>query len=923
MKYYGLIAKTDKNDANIGLPLWMHLKDTMGIALKLVEEWVPESVLKATGMDLETFRKTTVFLAGVHDIGKATSYFQSVITKECIEQRDILARCGFEINDKYLAQGKTPHAWAGQWILQSEEMAFDVPKTIAVAVGAHHGKPYEYISVLNGCKDLLKVYPENFYGRETARGQIGKDIWTQCWEEIIQEAMLAAGFHETAEIPELTHEAQIILSGLIIVADWLASNTDFFPLIPFYDFESAGFDAYGDRVEIGWEKARFPKRWISCAYRMDSNLFRERFGFYPNNVQAQVLESVNRFKEPGIFILEAPMGSGKTEAALAAAEVIANRSECSGIFFGLPTQATSNGLFGRLYDWASQVSVETENAIRLAHGASDYNEEYMGHFFGGSSRVDEDEDNDEERETLTVHPWFQGNKRALLADFVVGTVDQFLMASLKRKHFMLRHIGLAGKVVVIDECHAYDTYMNQYLEESIQWMAAYGISVILLSATLPCDRRKKLVEKYAKAYSKYHLGKKKRDKSDDRQGWDIEEAYPLLTWTDGEKVRQEILSFPRHKTKVEVAWLSSLKEMISVLEDHLSEGGCACIIVNTVKMAQEIYRELTEQMDGYEVILYHAQFTITDRNRKEKYLMERMGKNSELKDRNRVILIGTQVLEQSLDYDADIMFTQLCPMDLLLQRMGRLHRHKDRVDRPQRVSSPKCFVLGEEEAAYDEGTEKIYGEYLLEKTKSILLHEVVLPDDISSLVQNVYREPKESDDDAFKISGYDEYARKQQNQKARAEQFLLSHNGVSGKTIENILRNQDTTDERYAESSVRDAASSIEVLLMKRGEDDKIVFVDESHGEFYIDRWAVPDFKVGKKIAQERLRLPHVFCYNERSVIDELEERNIRELSAWQECPWLQGELILLLDQEGKTELNGYILSYDGEKGLVCIRKDT
>lgn len=920
MKYYGLIAKTDKNDANVGLPLWMHLKDTMGIALKLVEEWVPESVMKAAGMDQGSFKRTAIFLAGIHDIGKATSYFQSVITKGCIEQRDVLARCGFEINDKYLAQGKTPHAWAGQWILQSEETAFGIPRSLAAVIGAHHGKPYEYsISVLNGCKNLLQAYPVNFYGSETVREKIGRDIWVKCWKDIIQDAMSEAGFHKVTEIPELTYEAQIIFSGLIIVADWLASNTIFFPLIPFEDFESAGLYVYGDRVETGWEKARFPERWASPEEPMDSALFQERFRFSPNSMQMQVIEIISHFKEPGIFILEAPMGSGKTEAAFAMAEVIAQKSKCSGIFFGLPTQATSNGLFGRLYDWASQVSVETENAIRLAHGASDYNEEYIGHFFGGSSRVDEDED----RETLKVHPWFQGNKRALLADFVIGTVDQFLMASLKRKFFMLRHIGLAGKVVVIDECHAYDTYMNQYLEESIQWMAAYGISVILLSATLPCERRKNLIDKYAKAYSKYHLGKKKRDKSDDKQEWDTGEDYPLLTWTDGGRVRQEILSFPGQKTKVEIAWLNSLKEMISILEDYISEGGCACIIVNTVKIAQKIYLELMEQMDGYKIILYHAQFTITDRNRKEKYLMERMGKTSKPDDRNRVILIGTQVLEQSLDYDADLMITQLCPMDLLLQRMGRLHRHKDRVDRPQRVSRPKCFMLGGEDAAYDEGTEKIYGEYLLERTKSILPHEIDLPDDISSLVQNVYREPQGSDDDTFKIPGYDEYARKQQNQKARADQFLLLCGRASRKTIENILSNEDTTNEKYAESSVRDSASSIEVLLMKRGEDGKIVFVNESFGEFYIDSWAVPDFEVGKKIAQERLRLPHVFCYNERSVIDELEERNIKELSSWQKCPWLQGELVLLLDQESKTELNGYILSYDGEKGLVCIRKDS
>lgn len=250
MKYHGLIAKTDKNDANVGLPLWMHLKDTMGIALKLVEEWVPKSVLKATGMDLETFKRTTVFIAGIHDIGKATSHFQSVITKGCIEQRDVLARCGFETSEKYLAQGKTPHAWAGQWILQSEETAFDIPKTIAVIVGAHHGKPYtRIISLLNECEDPLKECPAYFYGRETVGEKIGKAIWIECWREIIQDAISEAGFHEVTEIPELTYEAQILFSGLITVADWLASNTNFFPLIPFDDFESIGLNVYGDRVE--------------------------------------------------------------------------------------------------------------------------------------------------------------------------------------------------------------------------------------------------------------------------------------------------------------------------------------------------------------------------------------------------------------------------------------------------------------------------------------------------------------------------------------------------------------------------------------------------------------------------------------------------------------------------------------------------
>ena len=689
-KYQILMAKTSRETEEEWLPLWMHLKDTAGVIKKLVKQWLPEAVIDASGLEAKQFEKTAVFLAAVHDIGKATSYFQSIITKACPVKYEEIAASGFLVNKEYRAAGKTPHAYAGQWILQSDTMTFGINESLAMIVGAHHGKPMDR-GTINGESDLIKKYPINFFGVEQ-EGESRK-IWEDAWRDIVAQAVDLAGMKSVEELPSVTLRAQVLFSGLLIIADWIASNTTYFPLIELDDFGEEGL--YPQRMKQGWERVAFPETWCSEMNRMDKDIFYERFGFEPNEVQSCIQQVINNSKNPGIFVLEAQMGVGKTEAALAAAEVLANRKREGGIFFGLPTQATSNGLFERLYEWSKQVSEETNNAIRLAHNAAELNESYRQIMVNGSSYVDDD---GYAQDGIEVHRWFQGNKRALLADFVIGTVDQFLMASLKRKHFMLRHVGLAGKVVIIDECHAYDAYMNEYLERSLEWMAAYGVPVILLSATLPPSRRSALVECYVKAYAKYCLGNRRPNITALQPDWKDNPGYPLLTWSDGETVDQVKIEQQLPEKKIKITNMNEISELISVLDQRLQQGGCACIIANTVKYAQKIYAECCASMQNVKVILYHAQFTMPDRAQKEKELLEKMGKTSTSSDRNRLILIGTQVLEQSLDYDADIMVTQLCPIDLLLQRVGRLHRHQrdgksDRAPRPQPLQSPECIIL--------------------------------------------------------------------------------------------------------------------------------------------------------------------------------------------------------------------------------------
>lgn len=922
--YKILMAKTDKETGEAWLPLWMHLRDTAGIMKKLAVKWVPEAVVSAAGMEDDQFITAAVFLGAIHDIGKATSYFQSIITRACPEKGEEIISSGFLINKEYRASGKTPHAHAGQWILQSEINEFGIPESLAMAAGAHHGRP---VSEEAYEVDLLQLYPVNFYGTE--KETEGKKLWRKSWRDILLQAMQLSGVQSVSELPELTMEAQVLFSGLLIAADWIASNTTYFPLIPLED--SGSESLYPKRINEGWEKAAFPKGWNSEVYTMDGELFRERFGgFRPNEVQKGMLDAINNSENPGIFILEAQMGIGKTEAALGAAEVLASRKQEGGIFFGLPTQATSNGLFERLYKWGKKVSEETTTAICLAHGSAEYQDDYYQLMTEGKSYVEEDEG---EQERLSVHPWFQGNKRKLLANFVIGTVDQFLMASLKRKHFMLRHIGLAGKVVIIDECHAYDAYMNEYLDRSLQWMAAYGVPVILLSATLPADRRRTLTERYVKAYSRYRLGKKKPEIQYLHSGWEENTGYPLLTWTDGEKVDQIKIEQNVPEKRVRLRYAASLLEVQDLLKEGLRDGGCACIIANTVKAAQEIYAECVSILEDANVILYHAQFIMPDRYKKEQLLLKKMGKTSGDTDRNRLILIGTQVLEQSLDYDADIMITQLCPIDLLLQRIGRLHRHArdgrtENYSRPERLISPECIILQDGEECYDSGSRAIYGEYLLMRTRKVLDEtaktEINIPEDIPILVQKVYNEEDDLHlEGEMYLDAEKKYRDDIKSRKERAKGYLLEE--PYKEDICGILDHQEESGEKLAEAAVRDGAGAIEVLLMKRDEDGNILFVGGKSQNTSLCAWRTPGSTEGRKVAMQRLRLPHLLSAewrNRKRVIQELEERNRRELPEWQLSPWIRGELVLLLDENNQTELNGYQLSYSFEKGLEYHKKE-
>lgn len=889
MGCFSLAAKY--NTEGSWLPFWAHQLDAAGIMEKLISSWLPGQIYDRMTEQLPAgcFENAFVFAALVHDMGKATPVFQSRISMQSPSLRERLENSALKIEDvsQYAKSSRTPHGYAGEAIL----LSLGCPAGIGAVVGAHHGVPFP---AADDPENLPEDYEENFYsysGRKSPEGR----AWENVWKEWLDFSLSCCGYKSPEELPELDVHTQMLLSGLLMMADWLASNEGYAPLL---DGDDPGDSLrYPERIEKIWNKVSLPGQWMPSCYFMGEDDFIERYGFRPNTMQEEVVRAAEESLSPGIYIIEAQMGQGKTEAALAAAEIFASKWRCDGLFFGLPTQATANGIFPRLEQWAEGQTEAAQLSIRLSHGMATLQKNYRELFHGTASQAED------ENRGLFVHPWFEGRKQALLSNFVVGTVDQLLMAALKQKHVMLRHLGLAGKVVVIDECHAYDSYMNQYLERALEWLGVYKTPVILLSATLPAERRARLIQAYH--------GKKF---DEEPENWRESRAYPILSYTDGDALRQVQIPVDTPDREITVV-RSELDRLGWLLKDRLSGGGCAGVIVNTVAQAQSLVKKLREELPEYHIILAHARYTMADRMKREEELLRRLGKKSGAGERDGLIVVGTQLLEQSLDIDFDILATQLAPMDLLLQRIGRLHRHGTR-SRPQALKKARCIVCGFEER--DRGSQQIYGDWLLERTARLLPEKLHLPGDISPLVQETYRD-MEPGEELYPL--WQEHQNEQLKKERRAGSYRMARERDLRRTMHGLLDKAPSDNEKLAAATVRDGESSVAVLLMVEAGEDYAAFLPwQSAGE-RIALSHMPSQDECCKILQQRVLLPRqLSVYKTEECIRELEMRNGSMMPEWQRSRWLNGELVLLLSGELEAELCGYRLKYDLEYGLSIYK---
>ena len=887
--FHLLAGKSGEGSESLWLPLWVHAHDTAEMMKRLVNKRLSEAARNAIGLDADELCRVAWFLGAVHDIGKATVLFQDKITYQLSDVRSRLESAGVELR-KSPYPDKSHHALAGEAIA----LEFGCPRGLASIIGAHHGRPQAV-----GVVEEQIAYSKNYW----TPGQ--KDLWQEVWKDFWQWALEGAGYVSMEELPELEVPAELLLTGLLTMADWIASNTHYFPLLT---VEELGDETlWPKRANDAWKRLNLTWPWESLCQTMDEVFFTERFGFSPNALQTAAMEVINAAEAPGLLIIEAQMGVGKTEAALAAAEVFAARFQCGGLFFGLPTQATANGIFDRLSAWAGSQSEDLRHAIRLAHGAAEMNENYRALLEGTARTADDDPE-----AGLEAHPWFEGRKVALLADFVIGTVDQLLMAALKQKHVMLRQLGLAGKVVV-DECHAYDAYMSRYLDRALEWLGRWRVPVILLSATLPAGKRAELAQAYLGGTAP-------------AGDWQTCRAYPLLTWASQGEVRQTVVTetaAPRF-VRLERGVVDDLPKRLKVA---LREGGCAGVIVNTVRRAQELAETLRmnfPEAEGWRVVLFHSQFIQADRAELEKELEERVGKASTPATRNRLMIVGTQVMEQSLDIDFDFLATELCPMDLLLQRVGRLHRHSR--ERPEPLREAVCLVLDTGDETFDPGSVAVYGEWLLWRTRRLLPDAITLPSDLPRLVHDTYGWEQNDPLAAERNEpAYEAYRKHQGDQRHKATNFVIKcPDDTFGDTLNGFLKNSAVRTDATARAAVRDGDPSIDVLVMVRHKDCTLHFLPWQEAGRAVAMDVPPAREECRAILCQSLRLPASFskCWTIDAVIRELEERNAA-LKTWQEAPLLKGELILELDESLTTKLAGSILQYSQATGLQYCKEES
>lgn len=863
-------AKSCKDNSMMWLPFTVHSYDTAGIIERLFNHWIPESLRIYISEKLlpnsskDNSQETAVnfcrLMALLHDTGKLTPAFQSKIAPNIYGYSDKLENMGINIrNLKEIS--KSPHNIAGQVILEH----YGFPKEISVITGSHHGR------CAYSTSEQLEIYKSNYFGYKS----INEKLWRNIRKYWIDTALKETGFKSVEDIPKPNVKIQMLITGLLIMSDWIASNTKYFPYINIDSILSE--EQIFRRLEYAWKKLSLPESLYIENINNSDDFFKERFEYTPNDIQKDIMETVRFSHGNGIYIIESPMGTGKTETALAVSEIIASVSGAGGIYFGLPTQATANGIFGRIKKWAESLDDE-KHSIRLAHGMTELNSEYQQLFHGRA--VDSGD------ESLVVHEWFEGRKQALLSDFVIATVDQFLLASLKQKHVMLRHLGLAGKIVIIDECHAYDAYMNVYLDHTLRWMGEYEVSVIILSATLPPQRRNELIKAYT--------GKQP----------DIEKSleYPVLTWTDSEGVHQKALKNNIPEKHIKISEIKE-NELIFNLSDKLSDGGCASIIVNSVSYAQKLALYIEDKMPEYHVICFHSRFTASDRADIERNILSLTGKESNTSERNKLIVVGTQVLEQSLDIDFDYMITEICPMDLLLQRSGRLQRHK--LKRPEKLKNAELAILRPEIEK-----KSVYSPWIIKMTEKYLPEKLIIPSDIPFLVSSVYAEPQNTEEKSS--DEYRDYIRMINDKKSSANKYCIKSNQLNSRyknTIAYFL-DDDAGNSKQAEASVRDSDESIEVLILKRKSSHEYMTVS---GNYEFDTTLPLSDSEAKIILNQRIRLPLYFSgYRFNETIESLEAPPKR----WQESQWLKGELLVILDSNNEAEISGRKIRYSSKYGL-------
>jgi len=759
-KYFSMWAKTDKEHGTDKLhPLIYHMLDVGECALALWQYALSDQTRQAfagwLGLDIENSGRQLAFWASLHDLGKAAPGFQ----RKYQPAIPILEKEGFV----FPAPTLTPahHGILSTWALlellthETGIEASDARK-IAFALGGHHG-----------------AWPTNDRIQSPAlqSSDKGDGLWDAARKDLL---LIVKDIYQpvnAVSLPKDQAELNTFLtlfSGMVSVADWIGSMTEHFSFVD--DYLPAR--KYVSKAQHQAKVALGNLGWLG--WQTDGTImsFAEMFPLtpLPREIQSHTIDATSNLELPALIILEAPTGIGKTEVALYLADTWVQSRKGKGIYIAMPTQATSNQMFGRVVDFLQKRYPDQIVNTHLVHGAALLEENEETPHPEGIALDDKAAEGNVKAET-----WFLPRKRTLLAPFGVGTVDQVLMSVLQTNHFFVRMFGLGQKVIIFDEVHAYDTYMSTLFQRLLRWLRSIGTSVILLSATLSDKTRQELAGAW--------LG--------NDEILLPEAAYPRVTIASAGKVNVVALPAPKSRS-LQLAWIDPTPEQIAGhLAEKLKDGGCAAVICNRVQRAQEVYEALKSRgiVEAENLILFHARFPFEWRNNIEKRVLKIFGKDKDFPSQanhdrpKKAIVVATQVIEQSLDLDFDYMLTDLAPVDLLLQRAGRLHRHKKNdAARPAGLQNPIMAISLPE--MIDEQPEFGYDIWIYDKVTLLCTwlylqgrSQLILPEQTVELIESVYGD---------RING-DLHSKKYPRELEKSKQQMLEDQNIAKAKAKNHL----------------------------------------------------------------------------------------------------------------------------------------
>jgi len=622
------------------------------------------------GLRQALFPEGAELLAADHDVGKISPTFQEKIhhaVSGASQAQPEPAR-----TDPALERQWGGHAGLGQLTAQALRLGRFIPEII----GLHHG-----------CAPPASVCV-------AGDAVFGGPGWQQRRAELLQTLELAF----QTQLPVVANPLQArLLAGLTTVADWIGSGSLFDDPKP----------DWRPRIDEALDNAGFLQPSIVPGLGF-SDIFD---GKRPRECQQRFIAAV---RQPGLYILEAPMGLGKTEAALYAAYRILSRKQATGLYFALPTQLTADAIHHRTANFLERIlaPASPHSTPLLLHAAAWLKATELG------------------QEGRPGGSWFDAGKRGILAPFAVGTIDQALMAVMNVKHGFVRAFGLAGKVVILDEVHSYDDYTGTIVEELVNALLELHCTVIVLSATLTRESRSKLTGRPA-----------------------VAEAYPLISALPRRGTLQEEPAAAVADVVADLRF-AHLDAAVEAVLQRAEAGWQVLWIENTVAEAQVGFTRLAARAEalGVECGLLHSRFSKRDRQINEARWTGCFGQDGHAARRRQGrILVGTQVLEQSLDIDADFMVCRFAPTDMLLQRLGRLWRHAEAPRPPEARREAWLLAPAWEEAlsapiqAFGVSA-AVYNPYVLCRSLEAWrgLNAIALPGQIRPLIEQTYAKRAET-----------------------------------------------------------------------------------------------------------------------------------------------------------------------------------